>query len=138
VRSGCSVSRRSGRIRPSVCQGQRCRQGAYPFPKIVRLKRFDQGAAVHEREARVLEALERYGEESYELLRFAPTPGSPIARAIPPALLTRCLDHLAAAQAADGGWHDEHGLAQWRPYVTIQVLHGLRSHGREIGVLPRG
>jgi hypothetical protein len=77
-------------------------------------------------------------KQYYELLHFAPTPTSPIARALPPALLARYLDHLATAQAEDGGWHDEHGLAQWRSYVTIQVLHGLRSHGREIGMpLPR-
>ncbi len=73
-------------------------------------------------------------DQFYEILRFAPTPHSPIAQAMPSDLLKKMLNHLAEGQQADGSWHDEHSLPQWYPYVTIQVLQGLRRYGYEIGV----
>ena len=83
---------------------------------------------------KVVRCAEQSGPERYyEIFYFAPTPDSPVAQALPPALLRRMLDHVESAQDADGGWRDEHGLAQWRPYVTIMVLAGLRAHGRDIG-----
>jgi hypothetical protein len=71
-------------------------------------------------------------KQYYEILRFAPTPDSPVAKALPPKFLARVLDTLESAQTSDGGWQDEHGLPQWYPYTTILVLKGLRSHGRAI------
>lgn len=66
----------------------------------------------------------------YGLLQFAPAPDTPIAQAIPPALIERSLEHVAATQRDDGGWNDEHALAQWFPWVTITNLLALRNHGR--------
>ncbi len=72
-------------------------------------------------------------EQFYSLLRFIPAPESPVAKALPPAFLAHVLDTLQAGQQQDGGWHDQHGLPQWYPYVTMQVLRGLRRFGRQIG-----
>lgn len=69
-------------------------------------------------------------KQYYTLLRFAPQPDSPVAQAAPPGLLERYLDYLMEAQQDDGGWNDEHGLPQWRPPVTIDVLLALRRYGR--------
>ena len=74
-------------------------------------------------------------EQYHSLFYFAPTPDSPVARALPPALLARILDHLEQTQQDDGGWKDQHGLAQWYPYVTISNLLALRRYGRDIGAL---
>lgn len=74
-------------------------------------------------------------EQYYEMLSFAPTPDSPVARALPDGLLTTMLDHLENSQGEDGGWHDEHELPQWYAYTTILVLNGLRRHGRQLGAI---
>jgi hypothetical protein len=71
-------------------------------------------------------------KQFYSLFRFAPTPDSPVAQAMPPALLNQYLDHLSTSQQDDGGWNDEHGLPQWRPMVTITNLYILRNYGRQI------
>jgi hypothetical protein len=71
----------------------------------------------------------------YDMMRFAPSPESPVAQAMPAQLLKKCLDYLESAQRSDGSWLDEHGLPHWYPWVTIAVLNGLRAHGREIGAL---
>jgi hypothetical protein len=68
-------------------------------------------------------------KQYYTLFRFAPTPDSPVARALAPDLLQRFVDYLTATQQDDGGWNDEHGLAQWRPYVTVTNLLALRHFG---------
>jgi hypothetical protein len=68
-------------------------------------------------------------QQFYVLAQFAPTPESPVAQAIP-ALTRRTLDFLRESQQDDGGWNDEHGLPQWRPYVTILALRALTRHGR--------
>ena len=69
----------------------------------------------------------------YTLFRFAPTPDSPVARAVPRDLLNRFLDYLAETQKPDGGWTDEHSLPQWMPYTTITNLLALRRFERDIG-----
>ncbi len=88
--------------------------------------------------ATIVACAERAGPKQYfEIFRFAPTPDTPMGRALPDVLRTRYLDYLEASQEDDGGWHDEHGLPQWRAYTTIVVLHGLRNYGRSIGAAPR-
>lgn len=74
-------------------------------------------------------------DQYYSLLRFVPTPESPVARALPPEFLARVLDYLEGAQQDDGGWRDQHGLPVWYPIVTMNNLYGLRQHGRDIGAL---
>ena len=69
-------------------------------------------------------------KQYYSLFAFAPTPESPVARALPDGLLDRFLDYLRESQRDDGGWSDEHGLPQWMPIVTIGVLHTLKRYGR--------
>ncbi len=64
------------------------------------------------------------------LFAFAPTPDSPIARALPDGLLARYLDGLATSQQAEGHWVDQHDLPQWFPMTTINVLLALRRYGR--------
>ncbi len=64
------------------------------------------------------------------LFAFAPTPESPIARALPAGLLDRFLDALEEGQQDDGRWLDQHNLPQWQPMTTINVLLALRRHGR--------
>ncbi len=65
----------------------------------------------------------------YTLFFFAPDPASAVARALPEAALTRCLDTLATTQREDGGWADEHDLPQWQPVTTINVLTALQRYG---------
>jgi hypothetical protein len=69
-------------------------------------------------------------KQSYVVFQFAPTPESAVAKALPDDLIARRLDYLAGAQREDGGWEDEHGLPQWRPYVTIISLLALKNYGR--------
>ncbi len=66
----------------------------------------------------------------HSFFRFAPTPDSPVALAMPPDLLNRMVDYLYTTQQEDGGWVDEHNLAQWRAYVTITNLLVLRRFNR--------
>jgi hypothetical protein len=69
-------------------------------------------------------------KQYYTLFQFATTPDSPVARAMPPQVIERFLDTLYASQRDDGGWDDENGLSQWRPYVTIITLLALRRYER--------
>ena len=79
----------------------------------------------------IVEGIQKMPEkQSYHLFRFAPTPDSAVAQALPENVLSRILDYLAATQQDDGSWHDEHGLAHWCPLTTINVLHGLQNYGR--------
>ena len=79
----------------------------------------------------VLACAEQAPENQYDsLFPFAPTPDSPIAKALPPALLERFLDVLENAQQPEGHWVDQHSLRQWQPMVTINVLLALRRYGR--------
>jgi len=66
----------------------------------------------------------------YNVFQFVPMPDSPLAAHIPPEMIERGLDHIAASQQDDGGWPDQHGLAQWYPMVTISNVYALRSYGR--------
>lgn len=68
--------------------------------------------------------------QCYSLFPFAPTPDSPIAKAMPPGLLTRFLDVLENAQQPEGHWVDQHNLRQWWTMTTINVLLALRRYGR--------
>ena len=69
-------------------------------------------------------------KQYYVLFTFATRPDSPVAKAIPPHIIARNLDYLAASQRDDGGWDDENGLLQWQPYATIVTLLALRRFGR--------
>ena len=69
-------------------------------------------------------------QRHYTLFFYAPEPGSPVAQALPPETLARCLDTLAMTQREDGGWADEHNLPQWQPVTTINVLTALQRYGR--------
>ena len=91
-----------------------------------RLTEFRQATLDHTLALAETLAPERY----YTLFLFAPDPESEVARALPPATLARCLDHLATTQREDGGWVDEHDLAWWQPITTINVLVALRRYGR--------
>ncbi len=64
------------------------------------------------------------------LFAFAPTPDSPVARALPDGLLARYLDALASAQQDAGHWVDQHDLPQWYPMTTINALLALRRYGK--------
>ena len=68
--------------------------------------------------------------QAYSLFAFAPTPESTIAKALPPALLSRYLDALERGQQASGNWRDQHDLPQWQPITTINALLTLRRYGR--------
>lgn len=69
-------------------------------------------------------------KQYYVLFSFAPTPDSPVAKAMPPDIIKRNLDYLAGSQRDDGGWDDENGLPQWQPYATIVTLLALQRFGR--------
>lgn len=69
-------------------------------------------------------------KQYFVVFQFAPTPDSPVARALPNDLLKRCLDYLQDTQQEDGRWLDEHNMPGWQPYVTILVLSALKSYGR--------
>lgn len=74
---------------------------------------------------------EKIPEKQYAtLFQFAPTPDSPVAKAIPDEILARCLDYLVETQREDGGWTDEHDLPQWHSYTTMLVLLALQRYGR--------
>ncbi len=73
---------------------------------------------------------EKMPEKQYgSLLAFA-QPGSRVAAAMPD-LVTRSLDYLMDTQREDGGWSDQHDLAQWFPMTTIGALCHLQRHGRQ-------
>ena len=66
----------------------------------------------------------------HSFFAFAPTPDSPVVRALPAGLLDNMLDYLQATQRDDGGWSDQHNMAHWQPAVTMTVLMILRRYGR--------
>lgn len=68
-------------------------------------------------------------DQYYSLLPFV-KPESPVGKVFPKNILNRYLDYLESAQQDDGSWVDQHGLPQWYPSVTMNVLLGLRRHGR--------
>lgn len=79
----------------------------------------------------VIACAERAPENQCDsLFPFVPTPDSPIAKVMPPGLLTRFLDVLENAQQPEGHWVDQHSLRQWWPMTTINVLLALRRYGR--------
>jgi len=47
-------------------------------------------------------------------------------------MIERCLATVASGQQEDGGWRDEHGLAQWWPWTTICALLTLQAYGQDI------
>ena len=69
-------------------------------------------------------------KQYYVLFQFAPTPESPLARALPDGLIEHCLDYLQDSQRPDGGWSDEHDMPHWQPSVTMFVLLTLQRFGR--------
>lgn len=68
-------------------------------------------------------------KQYYVLFNFAMWPDSPVAQAMPRDLIDRSLNAILETQQDDGGWKDEHGLAQWYPVVTTQNLLALRNYG---------
>ncbi|MGD9697131.1 MAG: hypothetical protein AB7V42_15890 [Thermoleophilia bacterium] len=74
--------------------------------------------------------------ETHGPLDFAPRPDAPARSMFPDALIERHLDHLAAAQLADGGWEFDWGhwspaaAAETRAIVTLENLIVLRAYGR--------
>lgn len=72
-------------------------------------------------------------------LDWAPTPGHPLRRYIPPAAIEAHLDLVVAAQQEDGGWpisfppFSPAAEQEWRGWVTLGTLLTLRANGR----LPR-
>lgn len=64
------------------------------------------------------------------IFNFCSQPDAPVTQALPADLVNQALDYLVENQQADGGWHDEHGLAQWWPYTTITSLVVLHRFGR--------
>ena len=69
-------------------------------------------------------------EQVHSLFAFAPTPDSLVAQAMPPSLISRCLDLLETSQQPDGHWLDQHNLPQWYTMTTINNLLALRRYGR--------
>lgn len=65
-----------------------------------------------------------------ELLKLFSTPQAVATYHVPETLVKRALDLIEGSQQADGGWHDEHGLAQWYAYTTITSLQTLKRFGR--------
>jgi hypothetical protein len=69
-------------------------------------------------------------------LDFAPLPGSAARRLFDDAMIEAHLDHLAAAQRADGGWMfswpswSPAAEADWRGFLTVDALRVLRANGR--------
>lgn len=69
-------------------------------------------------------------EQHYAFFMFASAPDSPVALAADESLIQRCLNSVAEGQKEDGGWVDEHSLAQWRSWTTIVNLLTLKAYGR--------
>jgi hypothetical protein len=69
-------------------------------------------------------------------LDFAPTPGCRARGLFDDAVIDAHLDHLAAAQDEDGGWHvnwfawSPDAEREWRGYRTVEALQILRAYGR--------
>jgi hypothetical protein len=69
-------------------------------------------------------------------LDYAPLPTSPGRRYFDQAVIDAQLDHLAAAQLADGGWTfnwpawSPAAEREWRGHMTVEALRVLRANGR--------
>jgi hypothetical protein len=74
--------------------------------------------------------------EIHTPLDFAPLPGSLARGLFRPEVIGAHLDHLAAAQQADGGWMfnwpawSPAATADWRGSITVDALRVLRGNGR--------
>jgi hypothetical protein len=74
--------------------------------------------------------------EIHTPLDFAPLPGSLARGLFRPEMIGAHLDHLAAAQQADGGWMfnwpawSSAATADWRGSITVDALRLLRGNGR--------
>ena len=74
--------------------------------------------------------------EIHTPLDFAPLPGSLARGLFRPGVIGAHLDHLAAAQQADGGWMfnwpawSAAATADWRGSITVDALRVLRGNGR--------
>jgi hypothetical protein len=86
---------------------------------------------------RGLVALEPGAEgEVHTPLDFAPRPGSIARRLFDDAVIEAHLDQLAASQLDDGGWMfnwpswSPAAEADWRGYLTVDILRLLRANGR--------
>ncbi len=95
----------------------------------------DDFPAVQEYQEATVQTILRLAERApddqiYTFFSFAPAPHSPVALAADQSLIDHCLHSLETTQQPDGGWTDQHGLAQWRPWVTICNLLALRAYGR--------
>ena len=77
----------------------------------------------------IKDCAEKAPENQYStLFQFANSPDSPVTQALPDSLIKRHLDYLKESQRDDGGWTDEHSLAQWQPYMTIFALRVLQHY----------
>jgi hypothetical protein len=69
-------------------------------------------------------------------LDFAPLPGSLARGLFDQEVIDAGLDHLAAAQQADGSWTfnwmawSPAAALEWRGHMTVEALRTLRAHGR--------
>jgi hypothetical protein len=74
--------------------------------------------------------------EIHTPLDFAPRPGSLARGLFDKPVIEAHLDHLAAAQQADGGWTfnwlawSPAAEREWRGVMTVNALHLLRANGR--------
>jgi hypothetical protein len=74
--------------------------------------------------------------EVHTPLDFAPNPDSIARRLFDEATIDAHLDHLAAAQAEDGGWTfnwlawSPVAASEWRGSLTVDALRTLRANGR--------
>ena len=67
--------------------------------------------------------------DSGHFFEYVRGPHTPIGQQLPPSLLAKRLDALAAEQAEDGGWPSPYNDG-WRGWVTVQNLLTLRMFGR--------
>ncbi len=74
--------------------------------------------------------------ETHSPLAFAALPGSIARRLFDTGVIEAHLDHLAGAQADDGGWTfnwpswSPAAEADWRGFLTVDALRVLRANGR--------
>ena len=68
-------------------------------------------------------------------LDYSPAPGSAVRRLLPPAVIQHDLERLAGQPQPDGGWPIDWAVSspaaglEWRGYVTVKALAGLRRNG---------
>jgi hypothetical protein len=76
------------------------------------------------------------GGETHSPLDFAPLPSSLARELFSEATIEAYLDHLAGAQRDDGGWMfnfpcwSPAAEADWRGFITVDILRVLRANGR--------